>query len=175
MSTRLALAALTLALGASGCAADAPETPDAPSPAAETSDATVATPQVRDTLVVYKTATCGCCQLWNEHMEGEGFVVVSRDVTDLQAVKDSLGIAPEVSACHTGVVGGYVVEGHVPGREVRRLLRERPDARGIAVPGMPLGSPGMEQGDRRDPYDVLLLASDGPPTVFAHVPGSSPR
>ena len=172
MSARLALLALAVGLVASGCAADES---DAPAPAPEPSAKSAAVPQVRDTLVVYKTATCGCCRLWNEHMEGEGFVVVSRDVTDLQAVKDSLGVAPELSACHTGVVGGYIVEGHVPGAEVRRLLRERPDARGIAVPGMPLGSPGMEQGDRRDPYDVLLLANGGPPTVFAHVPGSPPR
>lgn len=164
--TRL-LFALTLVLSA--CADDVP---DAAPPAAVGAPTSDAAPTVaRDTLVVYKSPSCGCCRLWEDHMRGEGFAVVSRGVADLQAVKDSLGVASDVSACHTGVVGGYVVEGHVPATEVRRLLRERPDARGLAVPGMPIGSPGMEQGERRDPYDVLLLAADGPPTVFAHIPG----
>lgn len=157
---------LVLALALAACADDTP-----PPDAAPAANADAAPTAARDTLVVYKSPTCGCCRLWEDHMRGEGFAVVSRDVADLQAVKDSLGVASDVSACHTGVVGGYVVEGHVPATEVRRLLRERPDARGLAVPGMPIGSPGMEQGERRDPYDVLLLAADGPPTVFAHIPG----
>lgn len=168
--TRLVLVLPLVVLTAlAGCADEAPA-PEPASPAAS-SDGVASAPTLRDTLVVYKSPSCGCCRLWEDHMRGEGFAVVSRDVSDLQAVKDSLGVASDVSACHTGVVGGYVVEGHVPATEVRRLLRERPDARGLAVPGMPIGSPGMEQGETRDPYDVLLLAADGPPTVFAHIPG----
>ncbi len=169
--TRLALLVVALTLAA--CADDATPAADATGEptARETSTATTPAQPVSDTLVVYKSPSCGCCRLWEDHMRGEGFAVVSRDVTNLQAVKDSLGVPAAASSCHTGVVGGYVVEGHVPASEVRRLLRERPDGRGIAVAGMPIGSPGMEQGDRRDAYDVLLIADGAPPTVFAHIPG----
>jgi hypothetical protein len=80
----------------------------------------------------------------------------------------------DLSSCHTATVEGYVVEGHVPGEQVRRMLAERPEARGLSVPGMPLGSPGMEQGPRRQPYDVLLVGSTGEAVVYAHIPGSAP-
>jgi hypothetical protein len=128
-------------------------------------------------LTVYKTPTCGCCTAWGEYMEAEGFSVRMEDVTDLAAVKDSLGVPSDLGSCHTGVVtdGGarYLVEGHVPAEHVRRLLDERPAARGLAVPGMPIGSPGMEQGDRRQPYDVLVVDESGEAAVFAHVPGNT--
>lgn len=168
-----------LAIGLSACASEPADvsSPDAPlvaTPEAPAATASAGAPAAaRDTLVVYKSASCGCCRLWGEHMQGEGFAVVSRDVTDLQAVKDSLGVPPTAGSCHTATVDGYVVEGHVPAATVRRMLRDRPDARGLAVPGMPLGSPGMEQGPRRDPYDVLLVAADGSTSVYESIPGHS--
>lgn len=181
MTFRLALGALLVALAGCAAADDAPadNAPAAASPApastiaaADVADRAAADTAPADTVVLYKTPTCGCCRLWGDHMAGEGFAVVSRDVTDLQAVKDSLGVPASAASCHTSTVGGYVVEGHVPADQVRRLLRERPDARGIAVAGMPIGSPGMEQGSRRDPYDVLLVSTDGATSVFESIPGT---
>lgn len=128
------------------------------------------------TLTVYKSPTCGCCTAWAEYMEREGFRVQTEDVTNLAAVKDSLGVPSDLSSCHTGVVSDgssrYVVEGHVPVEQVRRLLAEGSDVRGLAVPGMPIGSPGMEQGDRRDPYDVLVVGPEGEAAVYERIPGS---
>jgi hypothetical protein len=120
-------------------------------------------------IVVHKTPTCGCCGLWIEHLESAGFEVDARnhDAQALDDIKRSLGIPRELWSCHTGVADGYVVEGHIPAGDVRRLLSERPDGIGIAVPGMPIGSPGMEVGDRRDPYDVILFGDDGLRRVFA--------
>ena len=135
----------------------------------------VATPPAADAplLTVYKSPTCGCCKAWAEYMEREGFRVETQDVTDLAAVKDSLGVPSDLSSCHTGTVEGYVVEGHVPAEQVRRMLAERPDARGLAVPGMPIGSPGMEQGDLRQPYDVLVVGEGGEAAVYEHVEGNT--
>lgn len=124
------------------------------------------------TLTVYKSPTCGCCAMWAEHMEAAGFTVVTEDRDDMAAVKDSLGVPGDLASCHTGVVGGYVVEGHVPAEQVARMLAERPDLLGLAVPGMPIGSPGMEMGDRRDPYDVLMVDAGGEAAVYEHVAGS---
>jgi len=116
---------------------------------------------------VYKTPACGCCTKWIEHLEHEGFVVTATDLPDLAAVKREHGVPAPLASCHTALVEGYVVEGHVPASDLRRLLRERPDARGLAVPGMPQGSPGME-GPRPEPYDVLLFGPDGATRVFSH-------
>lgn len=125
------------------------------------------------TMTVYKSPTCGCCSMWVEHMEAAGFTVVTEDRTDMTAVKDSLGLPSDLSSCHTGVVDGYVIEGHVPAEHVARLLEERPAAMGLAVPGMPVGSPGMEMGDRKDPYNVLIVGETGEAAVFAAIPGNS--
>lgn len=124
-------------------------------------------------MTVYKRSTCGCCSMWIDHMEAAGYQVeaIDRDA-DLHVVKDSLGLPADLSSCHTGVVDGYVVEGHVPAEQVDRLLAERPDVLGIAVPGMPIGSPGMEMGDRRDAYDVLVVDKSGEAGVYASIPGS---
>lgn len=122
--------------------------------------------QVAESLVVYKSATCECCQRWVEHMRSNGFQVVVHDVADVAPVKRQHGVPDELGSCHTALVGGYVLEGHVPAADVKRLLRERPSIAGLAVPGMPAGSPGMEVG-RVDRYDVLALQRDGAPTVFA--------
>ncbi len=114
-------------------------------------------------LAVAKSPSCGCCSAWVEHMRAAGFRVETQDVTDetLATLKRRLGLAPDQMSCHTARVDGYVIEGHVPAEDVHRLLAERPEARGLAVPGMPAGSPGMEMGDMRDAYDTLLIGRTG--------------
>jgi hypothetical protein len=120
------------------------------------------------TILVYKTATCGCCSGWVEHLKAAGFTVDARDVTDLMSVKRDAGVPGAMSSCHTSIVDGYVVEGHVPAEQVERLLADRPDIAGIAVPGMPTGSPGME-GRNPEPYQVLSIGRDGSAGVFAEI------
>ena len=120
-------------------------------------------------LEVYKSPSCGCCGAWVDHMRSAGFQVLVTDITDLRPIKNKFGVVPELRACHSAVIDGYVIEGHVPAREVMRLLKERPKAIGIAVPGMPIGSPGMEQGSRRDPFQVILFSSTRR-SVFAAYP-----
>lgn len=153
---RLALAGLTALVSAPAWAAR----PAAASPLVE----------------VWKSPTCGCCKDWITHMESHGFTVKVND-TGNTAVRKRLKVADKYGSCHTALVGGYAIEGHVPARDVQRLLRERPAAVGLAVPGMPIGSPGMdgpEYGHQKDPYDVLLLRADGSAAVFAshHKPAS---
>lgn len=121
-----------------------------------------------DVLRVAKSPTCGCCGAWVEHMRQAGFKVEVTDVGQdaLDALKIRLGIRPQHASCHTAQVGGYFVEGHVPATDVERMLSERPDGLGLTTPGMPIGSPGMEMGSQRDPYDVLLVKKDGGAEVF---------
>ena len=117
---------------------------------------------------VWKDPSCGCCKDWVKHLEANGFAVRVFE-TGNTALRGQLGMPAQFGSCHTARVGGYVVEGHVPAREIRRLLNERPSAVGLAVPAMPVGSPGMdgpEYGGRRDPYDVLLVALGGRSSVF---------
>lgn len=122
-------------------------------------------PPVR--MVVYKTPTCGCCRAWVEHVQAAGFQVDVRDMPDVAPVKNEHGLPQHLASCHTAIVDGYVVEGHVPADVIRRLLSERPQVAGIAVPGMPVGSPGMEvPGGRTDPYDVIAFARNGTVSVF---------
>ncbi|MHA1537162.1 MAG: DUF411 domain-containing protein [Alphaproteobacteria bacterium] len=120
-------------------------------------------------VIVEKSPACGCCAGWVEHMRASGFEVEVRDVTAdrLDLTKRMLGVEPEHQSCHTAVVDGYVIEGHVPAADIRRLLAERPSAMGLAVPGMILGSPGMEMGGETEPYDVLLLNNGAGTTVFS--------
>jgi hypothetical protein len=122
-----------------------------------------------DPAVVYKSPTCDCCTKWVEHMQGAGIEITPKAMSrgDLMRFKASMGLKPEQSSCHTAVIEGYIVEGHVPASDVKRLLSEKPDAIGLAVPGMPVGSPGMESGDQKDPFDVLLVKKDGTTEVFA--------
>ena len=101
-----------------------------------------------ETITVYKSPSCGCCKMWIEHLESEGFTVEAFDSDDMTAIKKELSVPRQMSSCHTAKVGGYTIEGHVPAADIRRLLAEQPDADGLAVPGMPVGSPGMEYGDR---------------------------
>lgn len=117
-------------------------------------------------LEVLKSPYCGCCGAWVEHMVANGFEAVVSNIEDLTPIKDRHGVPAELRSCHTALIDGYVIEGHVPAAEVRRLLAERPAATGLAVPGMPLGSPGMEMGETRDPYAVILFGPAGT-KVFA--------
>lgn len=117
-------------------------------------------------VTVYKSATCGCCSGWADHMRRNGFVVTTVDVDDITVPKKTYGVPPAVSSCHTSLVGGYVVEGHVPADAVTRLLRERPKVAGLAVRGMPIGSPGMEMGGQKDPYVIASFDKAGQTAVF---------
>ncbi len=118
-------------------------------------------------VTVYKSPTCGCCGAWVDHLREDGFFVDVIEQADISARKVEFGVPPAMGSCHTATVDGYVIEGHVPSADIRRLLNERPRAKGLAVPGMPIGSPGMEMGDRRDAYTVWLLADDVGPKAFA--------
>ena len=121
---------------------------------------------------VWKAPTCGCCKDWIQHLESNGFRVTVHDSGNT-AARARLGIPMRLGSCHTAQIDGYVIEGHVPAREIRRLLSERPSAIGLAVPGMPVGSPGMDgpaYGTRKDRYDVLLVHKDGSTTPYESYP-----
>ncbi len=118
-------------------------------------------------ILVYKTPTCGCCDKWVHHLESHGFEVVTENMDDLSAIKRAHAVPPRLQSCHTAIVDGYVVEGHVPGDLVQRLLREKPKIAGLAVPEMPVGSPGMEMGDHRQPYKVLAFDEAGEVSLYA--------
>lgn len=130
------------------------------------SAASAAEPQTGQ-VTVFRSPTCGCCRDWVTHMKAAGFQVQDNVTNAMAAVKQRYGVPEASESCHTAIVSGYVVEGHVPASDVRRLLAERPDVRGIAAPGMPVGSPGMEMGDRVDPYAVVSFTADGATAVFA--------
>ncbi len=120
-------------------------------------------------ITVYKTPTCGCCHEWVAHLEANGFAVVANDVPNTAPYRARYGVPKELGSCHTGVIDGYALEGHVPASEIKRLLAEKPPARGLAVPGMPVGSPGMETGGTlRDAFDVVLFSDDGQRSVYRH-------
>jgi hypothetical protein len=117
---------------------------------------------------VFKTPTCGCCSKWVEHLRASGFVVRTNDLNDLTEIKKSRGVPDQVQSCHTAVVNGYVVEGHVPAADVHRMLKEKPAIAGIAVGGMPSGSPGMDYpGVKAQPYNVMSFDKNGTTRVFA--------
>ncbi len=150
-----------VALSACGRAPDAAAPQTGGSTAAATPDPTL------PAMTVYKNVGCGCCDLWVEHMQQAGFTAEVHESSNMGPIKERLGVPFGMGSCHTGEVGGYFVEGHVPAREVLRLLSERPDAKGLTVPGMPIGSPGMEVQDRIEPYEVLLVAQDGSTSIYA--------
>lgn len=122
--------------------------------------------QILPVVEIYKSAQCGCCTLWAEHLEKNGFTVILYDVNDVPAVRKKLGMPNQYGSCHSAKAGQYLIEGHVPAADIKRLLKERPKAIGLAVPAMPLGSPGMES-DRPVPYNTLLIGEDGNARVFA--------
>lgn len=128
--------------------------------------------QAKPQVEVWKSPACGCCKDWVAHMEANGFSVKTYE-TGNNAVRARLGLPQELGSCHTALVNGYVVEGHVPARDVKRLLAERPKALGLSVPGMPVGAPGMDgpaYGGRKDHYDVLLVEADGKTRVYQTYP-----
>jgi hypothetical protein len=119
---------------------------------------------------VFKSDSCQCCNKWVAHMQSRGFTLETKDISnsDRTRLRATLGIKPEHAACHTAIVGDYIIEGHVPAEDVERLLSEKPDARGLTVVGMPAGSPGMEMEDgTKEPFEVLLMKKDGTTEVFA--------
>lgn len=117
------------------------------------------------TITVYHSPTCGCCKEWVKHLEANGFTVKSIEQADVSPIKAELGVPRKLVSCHTAVVAGYVVEGHVPAADIHRLLREKPKVAGLTAPGMPGASPGMDTG--KDPYDVLTFDLAGQTTVWA--------
>jgi hypothetical protein len=123
-------------------------------------------------MTVYKTRTCGCCSKWVDHMKANGFDVTVKDVPSTAEYRKQYGVPDGLESCHTGVIGQYTIEGHVPASDVQRLLKTRSKGKGLAVPRMPIGSPGMEQGARRDPYSVLLFDAKGSVTEFQKYPAN---
>ena len=119
------------------------------------------------TIEVVKSPYCGCCTQWVQYLRAEGFEVRVTEAEDVTPTAQRLGVPGELRSCHTASIEGYAIEGHVPAADIRRLLDERPDAAGLSVPGMPIGSPGMEQGGRHQPYATILFTRDGRQQVFA--------
>lgn len=117
-------------------------------------------------ITVFKSPHCGCCDKWVDYLQENGFSVAVEKRQDIYALKRELGIKPQFQSCHTAVAGDYVLEGHISVIDIRRLLEEKPDIRGLAVPGMPMGSPGME-GPRKDPYSVISIDKEGKASVFS--------
>lgn len=138
-----------------------------------TTSATYAQPQraaaAKTAVSVYKSPTCGCCEKWVEHMRAHGFAVTATNMPDVTALKTKHGVPEQLRSCHTSLVGGYVIEGHVPAEDIRRLLRERPAIVGLAAPGMPAGSPGMDMPGA-PAFDVIAFDRDGRTKVFATHP-----
>ena len=128
----------------------------------------VAAPQTAapPAVLVHKSPSCGCCKAWMTHLKESGFTVTGKDMDDVQPIKAELGVPANLGSCHTAIVDGYVIEGHVPAADIQRLLKERPRIAGLAVPGMPAGSPGME-GGRKDAYEVIAFDAKGKTSVFA--------
>jgi hypothetical protein len=122
---------------------------------------------VAATLLVTKTAFCGCCKAWVERMKAAGFTVVVKDVDNVTPTARKLGVPDDLRSCHTSQIGGYAIEGHVPAEDIKRLLAEHPKAAGLAVPGMVMGTEGMEHGDHSMPYEVILFDRAGKTRVFA--------
>jgi hypothetical protein len=119
-------------------------------------------------IEVYKSPTCGCCSKWVEHLRAHGFTVRATDTSAMDELRAKYGVPRALRSCHTALVSGYVIEGHVPASDVQRLLSERPAVAGLAVPGMPIGSPGMEvPSGKTEPYDVIAFDKDGHPRSFA--------
>ncbi|CCE22210.1 DUF411 domain-containing protein [Methylotuvimicrobium alcaliphilum] len=117
-------------------------------------------------VVVYRSPSCGCCGKWVKHLKDNNFNVVDNVVHDVDSVKRKYGVPSELASCHTAIVGDYVIEGHVPVEDIEKLLSLKADVLGVAVPGMPVGTPGMEMGDRKDAYKVIAFDKEGRKQVF---------
>jgi hypothetical protein len=127
----------------------------------------VAQAAVLPEITAYRTPGCGCCEKWAAELQAAGFRVAMNDDPDLDARRAKAGVPPQLAGCHTAFLGEYVIEGHVPAADIIRLLDEKPQALGLAVPGMPMGSPGMEMDGAKDAFDVMLFTRDGRPLVYA--------
>lgn len=154
-----------LVVGSIGTALVAPRIVAAQSPDAPSNSPTLP-PGVPSAITVYKDPNCGCCAAWVKHIQASGFVATVRDTADMTTVKASMGVPKALESCHTARVGSYVIEGHVPADVMVKLLQTKPLALGLAVPGMPMGSPGME-GGKPDKYDIMLFDKTGKSRVFA--------
>jgi hypothetical protein len=120
------------------------------------------------TIAVYKDPSCGCCGAWVDHLRAAGFDATVDDTQDISAIKAKYSVPGDLTSCHTGVIAGYAIEGHIPAADIERLLKEKPKGLGLAVPGMPVNSPGMEvPGEPNEPYTVWLFQKDGTRTAFA--------
>ena len=124
------------------------------------------TQNAHNLVSVWKTPNCGCCQAWILHLQANGFRVSAVDVPDTAPIRKDKKMPAALGSCHTAVIGNYVIEGHVPAEDIKRLLRDRPRALGLSVPGMPMGSPGMESATKKDPYQVLLVLENGSTRVY---------
>ena len=127
------------------------------------SGAAAANPEIE----IFKSPSCGCCTKWADYLKDNGFDVKLKETENLNPIKMSARIPAGKGSCHTAFIDGYVIEGHVPAEDIKRLLEEKPDAQGLTVPGMPVGSPGMEMGARKDAYQVLIFQKDGTTEVFS--------
>lgn len=154
-ATSLVLAGCTAAKDSGMSATSSPE------------DVAIAQAALASEITVFRSPTCGCCGQWIEHAKAAGFQVKDEVTEDMDAIKQRYGVPQSLTSCHTTVVGDYVVEGHIPAEDVQKLLTEKPDIAGIAVPGMPIGSPGMESGDYTEPYTVFSFTESGEIDAFA--------
>jgi hypothetical protein len=118
-------------------------------------------------IKAYRNPGCGCCQKWAMGLQADGFIITMTDDPELDKRRAAAGVPLELAGCHTAILGEYVIEGHVPSEDIVRLLKEKPQALGLAVAGMPMGSPGMETGGQKEPYDVMLFTADGASKVYA--------
>jgi len=112
-------------------------------------------------IIVYRSPTCGCCGKWIQHLKENDFTVVDKVTTEVQSIKDKYGVSRSLASCHTAVINGYVIEGHVPAEDIETVLTLKPNIKGLSVPGMVVGSPGMEMGERKDPYKVISFDNHG--------------
>lgn len=117
-------------------------------------------------IVVYRSPTCGCCSKWLAHLETHGFNVQDNVIEDIQKIKDQYGVKRTLASCHTAIINGYIVEGHVPANDIKTMLRDKPDIKGLTVPGMVVGTPGMEMGNKKVPFKVFAFDKDGQATLY---------
>ncbi|MFV1985137.1 MAG: DUF411 domain-containing protein, partial [Thiohalomonadales bacterium] len=128
---------------------------------------TVIATEIAPKITVYKSPTCGCCKKWVSHLKQNGFDVSTHDVNSVVPYKEKNNVEPRLYSCHTATIKGYVIEGHVPAKDILRLLKNRPAITGLSVPGMPKGSPGMEMGDKKDPYSVISFDREGVKKIYS--------